>query len=176
MSLAAKLRPSFTADDRKARRTRMLLESTARQDGGVFSDITLHDLSRDGFRVESMMDLSPGMTVEVDIPGVGLREANVMWAGHPYAGCAFAEPLLREQVRMALDASPVVWGSFGDADDNVAQARVPEKDLADLAFAGLEPRLAMEPRLSFSTRAKAIIAIDVLLWAAVIAVAWAVFG
>lgn len=176
MSLAAKLRPSFTADDRKSPRTRMLLEGAARQEGGAFNDIMIHDLSRDGFRVESAMELSPGMTVEVDIPGVGLREATVMWAGHPYAGCAFTGQLLREQVRTALDASPVVWGPFGEPGDHSVRSRLPEQSLSDLVIVDAEPRPFEQPRLPFSKRARAIIAIDVLLWAGVVGVAWAIFG
>lgn len=176
MSLAAKLRPSFTADDRKSPRTRMLLEGAARQQGGAFSDITIHDLSRDGFRVESAMDLSPGMTVEVDIPGVGVRDATVMWAGHPYAGCAFVAPLLREQVRTAREESPVVWGPFGDPADNPVQARTPDQSLSDLVIVDAEPKLIERKRLPLSTRMRAIIAIDIVLWLAVVAIAWAIFG
>lgn len=179
MSLAAKLRPSFeTDDDRRSPRTRMLLEGGARQDGGAFHDITIHDLSRDGFRAESGMELSPGMIVEVDIPGIGARNAQVMWAGHPYAGCAFAEPLLHEQVRTALDASPVVWGPFGKSDGKAAEARgvVAAPAPVDATGIGEAADIADEPRLPFSTRMRAIIAINVALWAVVAAVAWFAFA
>jgi hypothetical protein len=177
MSLAAKLRPTFeAAEDRQSPRTRMLLGGTARQGEGVFQDITVHDLSRDGFRVESAMELTPGATVEVDLPGVGPREATVMWAGHPYAGCAFATPLLREQLRVATEASPVVWGSFGETGDNPAQARALNRSLADLVSTDAAPEPVRLPKLSFGKRARAIVAIDVLLWIGVVSLAWALFG
>ena len=176
MSLAAKLRPTFEAEDRQSPRTRMLLEGTARQGEGAFHDITVHDLSRDGFRVESAMELAPGATVEVDLPGVGPREATVMWVGHPYAGCAFADPLLREQVRVAADASPVVWGSFGRATENPVEARALNRSLADLVSVEAAPEPIRLPSLSIGKRARAIIAIDVALWVGVVSLAWALFG
>lgn len=176
MSLAAKLRPTFEAEDRQSPRTRMLLEGTARQSGGAFHDITVHDLSRDGFRVESAMELSPGATVEVDLPGVGPREATVMWVGHPFAGCAFASPLLREQVRVATEASPVVWGSFGEGTENPAQARALNRSLADLVSIEPAPEPIRLPSLSFGKRARAIIVIDVALWIGVVSLAWVLLG
>lgn len=176
MSLAAKLRPTFEAEDRQSPRTRMLLEGTARQGDGAFHDITVHDLSRDGFRVESTMELVSGATVEVDLPGVGPREATVMWVGHPYAGCSFASPLLREQLRIATEASPVVWGSFGEAAENPVQARSLDRSLADLVSIDTASEPVRLPSLSFGKRARAIIAIDVALWIGVVSLAWALFG
>lgn len=173
MSLAAKLRQTFDDEERRSARTRLRLDGGVRHGSEDYSDITVHDLSADGFRAESPLELSPGMTVEVDLPGIGLREAHVMWAGHPYAGCAFDQPLLREQVRAALAESPVVWGEFGSAE--AGPSALSRGAAAFLDFTAETPASAevvSEPPLPFRTRARAIIGLNALLWAAIGAIAW----
>lgn len=176
MSLAAKLRQIFDDEERRSTRTRLLLDAGVRHGDAPFTEITVHDLSATGFRAESAADLSPGMVVEIDLPGIGVREAEVMWAGHPYAGCAFQEPLLREQVRAALEASPVVWGEFGAQDDNLSALSRGKgyyfDDLIDLKAAAAPSTAA---KLPLQQRMLAILGLNSLLWTgiiAIVAVAW----
>ncbi|AGH49648.1 type IV pilus assembly PilZ [Sphingomonas sp. MM-1] len=181
MSLAAKLRQTFDEDEeRRSTRTRLLLDGGVRHGTEDFADITVHDLSVDGFRAESAMELSPGMTVEIDLPGIGVREADVMWAGYPYAGCAFVQPLLREQVRAALAESPVVWGEFGGSEDmtSAVSRGAAIQIAAAVAEAVTPPATADETErpLPFGTRLRSILLINGLLWAGIVAVAWMLFG
>ncbi|WP_380872914.1 hypothetical protein ACFB49_38090 [Sphingomonas sp. DBB INV C78] len=179
MSLAAKLRQTFDDEERRSTRTRLRLDAGVRHGSDSFSDIIVHDLSADGFRAESMMELSPGTTVEVELPGIGVCEADVMWAGHPYAGCAFAHPLLREQVRAALAHSPVVWGEFGDEPAS-AQSRGLYFDdyaiTAEIEAAEAQAAALAMPPLPLGNRLRAIFGINTLLWAVVAGLAWAVFA
>lgn len=190
MSLAAKLRPTLpdtAADARGAERTRMRLDAGARQGDGAFDDIQVHDLSATGFRAEMPLALKPGTEVEVDLPGIGVRAARVMWAGPPYAGCAFAESLDADSLRVATANSPVVWGDFGDG-------ALAEPPLARGAEAYFEAALsgtglttpsaeslaaAAEPyvhQLPMRTRFLAIIGLSGGLWAALIGGGWVLFG
>ncbi|ARS28498.1 PilZ domain-containing protein [Sphingomonas sp. KC8] len=175
MSLAAKLRQIFDDEERRSTRTRLRLDAGVRHGDQPFSEITVHDLSATGFRAESTADLSPGMIVEIDLPGIGVRDAEVMWAGHPYAGCAFREPLLREQICAALDASPVVWGEFGAPDDNLsALSRSNHTYFNDVVELTATPEAAPAPaieKLPLQQRMLAILGLNSLLWAAIVAVA-----
>lgn len=191
MSLAAKLRPSVpaaTVDPRRSERTRMLLDAGARQGEGAFDDIRVHDLSADGFRAEMPLALDAGTEVEIDLPGIGVRAARVMWAGPPYAGCAFAESLDADALRAALAESPVVWGDFGDgAVEEPPLARGAEAYFeAALSGAGLTRPVAAdavaaaeEPyvhELPVRTRFLSIVGLAGGLWAMLIGGGWVLFG
>lgn len=88
--------PPPTMRARKSRRSpRLAVECSGgmRRSGGSGVTVQILDLSADGFRVETHLELAPGADVWVRLPGLESRHARVVWADKYRFGCAFAEPL-----------------------------------------------------------------------------------
>lgn len=86
-----------SASDQAARKSsRVAVDFSAglRPRGGAAA-VTVHvlDLSVDGFRVDSMLDLQAGMDVWLRLPGLEPIHAKVAWIDGYLAGCAFERPL-----------------------------------------------------------------------------------
>lgn len=86
-----------SAPDQTARKSsRVVVDFSAglRPRGGTAA-VTVHvlDLSVDGFRVDSMLDLQIGMDVWLRLPGLEPIHAKVAWIDGYLAGCAFERPL-----------------------------------------------------------------------------------
>jgi hypothetical protein len=86
-----------SAPDQTARKSsRIVVDFSAglRPRGGTAA-VTVHvlDLSVDGFRVDSMLDLHVGMDVWLRLPGLEPIHAKVAWIDGYLAGCAFERPL-----------------------------------------------------------------------------------
>lgn len=72
-------------------RTPIALEGTARRQDGTSMAVTLHDLSREGCRVDcNGTTLGIGEWLELDAPGCGQNRAQVRWALLGSAGLRFA--------------------------------------------------------------------------------------
>lgn len=83
--------------DQKARKSsRVAVDFSAglRPRGGT-SAVTVHilDLSTDGFRIDSLLDLQIGTDVWLRLPGLEPTHAKVAWADGYLAGCKFERPL-----------------------------------------------------------------------------------
>jgi len=87
---------NFGAPPRKGRRTdRVSIELGAglRQRGASGVSVQIMDLSTDGFRVATHLELYPGTDVWLRLPGLEPCHSRVIWSEGHFVGCAFVRPL-----------------------------------------------------------------------------------
>lgn len=77
----------------RTRRHTVLIGVKLRRPGETWFTSRVSDLSETGFRLESFVNLKPGMTVWVMFSGFEGRRATVMWSKGHEAGCMFEAPL-----------------------------------------------------------------------------------
>lgn len=86
----------FASPQRKGRRAdRVPVELGAglRQRGASGVSVQIMDLSTDGFKAATHLELYPGTDVWLRLPGLEACHARVMWSQGHYVGCAFVRPL-----------------------------------------------------------------------------------
>lgn len=86
-------RPAQERASRKSERVSLELGAGLRQRGGSGVSIQILDLSVDGFRASTHLDLPNGTDVWLRLPGLEPLQATVAWSKGQYVGCAFARPL-----------------------------------------------------------------------------------
>jgi hypothetical protein len=86
--------PDLDQKARKSSRVAVDFSAGLRPRGGT-SAVSVHilDLSTDGFRIDSLLDLQVGMDVWLRLPGLEPTHARVAWTDGYLAGCAFERPL-----------------------------------------------------------------------------------
>ncbi len=88
--------PGFAPQQRKGRKVdRVSIELGAglRQRGASGVSVQIMDLSTDGFRVATHLELYPGTDVWLRLPGLEPSHARVVWSEGHFCGCAFVRPL-----------------------------------------------------------------------------------
>ena len=80
-------------DARRHSRHTVLIGVKLRRPGETWFTSRVTDLTESGFRLQSFMNLSPGMTVWVMFSGFEGRRATVTWVRAHEAGCTFDTPL-----------------------------------------------------------------------------------
>lgn len=86
----------FGGPQRKGRRADRLpveLGAGLRQRGASGVSVQIMDLSTDGFKAATHLELYPGTDVWLRLPGLEACHAQVMWSQGHYVGCAFVRPL-----------------------------------------------------------------------------------
>lgn len=86
----------FQAPARKGRRSERVpvdLGAGLRQRGASGVSVQIMDLSTDGFKAATHLELYPGTDVWLRLPGLEASHARVMWSHGHYVGCAFVRPL-----------------------------------------------------------------------------------
>jgi hypothetical protein len=86
-------RPAPSLTSRKAERVSLEMGAGLRQRGGTGVSIQIMDLSVDGFRASTHLQLAKGTDVWLRLPGLEAYQARVMWAKGNFVGCAFERPL-----------------------------------------------------------------------------------
>jgi hypothetical protein len=86
-------RPALQQTGRKSERVALQLDAGLRQRGGSGISVQILDLSVDGFRASTHLDLPPGADVWLRLPGLEPYQAKVAWAKGQYIGCKFERPL-----------------------------------------------------------------------------------
>ncbi len=86
-------RPAPELTSRKSRRVTLEMGAGLRQRGGTGVSIEIVDLSVDGFRASTHLQLAKGTDVWLRLPGLEAYQARVMWAQGNFIGCAFERPL-----------------------------------------------------------------------------------
>ena len=84
------------ARDRKARKSeRIAVEVGAglRQRGASGVSVRVLDLSAEGFRASTHLELNNGVDVWLRLPGLEPLHATVAWSAGHFIGCAFERPL-----------------------------------------------------------------------------------
>lgn len=88
---------------RKADRVPVELGAGLRQRGASGVTVQIMDLSTDGFRVATHLELCAGTQVWLRLPGLEPCHAEVVWAEGHYIGCAFQRPLHPAVLQMIID-------------------------------------------------------------------------
>ncbi|HVQ08174.1 MAG TPA: PilZ domain-containing protein [Allosphingosinicella sp.] len=86
-------RPPTDRPSRKSKRVALELGAGLRQRGGTGVSIQILDLSVDGFRASTHLELAQGTDVWLRLPGLEPYQAKVAWSKGHYVGCAFVRPL-----------------------------------------------------------------------------------
>jgi hypothetical protein len=86
-------KPSSSLTSRKSERVSLEMGAGLRQRGGTGVSIQILDLSVDGFRASTHLQLEKGSDVWLRLPGLEPYHAKVMWAKGAFIGCAFERPL-----------------------------------------------------------------------------------
>ncbi len=88
---------------RRADRVQVELGAGLRQRGASGDTVQIMDLSTDGLRVATHLQLCIGKDVWLRLPGLEPCPARVVWSEGYLVGCAFARPLHPAVVRMIVD-------------------------------------------------------------------------
>ena len=91
--LTTEVRPAPELTSRKSERVSLEMGAGLRQRGGTGVSIQIVDLSTDGFRASTHLQLAKGTDVWLRLPGLEPYQARVMWAKGNFIGCAFERPL-----------------------------------------------------------------------------------
>ena len=102
-SLGEEDRAGFTAElstspapsrrSRRSERVPLDIGAGLRQRGASGVTVQILDLSTDGFRVATHLELQSGTDVWLRLPGLEACHARVVWSEGHYVGCAFERPL-----------------------------------------------------------------------------------
>ena len=104
--LTTDLRPAQDLTSRKSERVKLELGAGLRQRGGTGVAIQILDLSTDGFRATTHLQLEKGSDVWLRLPGLEPYHAKVMWSKGAFIGCAFERPLHPAVLEMVVRKSP----------------------------------------------------------------------
>ncbi len=78
---------------RKSQRVNVEMGAALRQRGAAGVSVQIMDLSVDGFRVATHLDLFEGADVWLRLGGLEACHAKVVWVSGHLVGCRFARPL-----------------------------------------------------------------------------------
>jgi hypothetical protein len=81
------------ARGRKSTRVSVEMAAALRQRGAAGVSVQIMDLSVDGFRVATHLDLCEGSDVWLRLGGLEACHAKVVWVSGHLVGCRFARPL-----------------------------------------------------------------------------------
>lgn len=87
---------------RRAERVHVELGAGLRQRGASGVTVQIMDLSTDGFRVATHLELYAGSDVWLRLPGLEPCHARVVWSEGHFVGCAFERPLHPAVVEMIV--------------------------------------------------------------------------
>lgn len=91
--LTTDMRSAPELTSRKSERVTLEMGAGLRQRGGTGVGVQIVDLSVDGFRASTHLQLTKGADVWLRLPGLEPYQARVMWAKGNFIGCAFERPL-----------------------------------------------------------------------------------
>ncbi len=104
VELTAELRTlPASGDGRRTARTHVEFGAGLRQRGASGVTVAILDLSTDGFRASTHLDLQPGADVWLKLPGLEPLHAKVAWSNGHFIGCAFERPLHPAVLQMMVN-------------------------------------------------------------------------
>ena len=144
-------------DKRNCRRHRLILEVEARDSGPTTGTVTVYDISNTGLLMETNSSLSVGEMIEVQLPLVGFRTAEIIWTSGQLVGCKFAHALTQAVVSAAR-----LGGSFShDMNKELVEVLAVEVEADDYNSD------MSEEKLPLGTTLRVILGLAILAWAAV---------
>jgi hypothetical protein len=87
-------------DNRERQRHKLFLEVEGGEHDTASDAVLVHDILDTGLLIETTSELGVGEIIEVNLPNVGVMEAEIMWAGGQIYGCKFK----RERTQAAISA------------------------------------------------------------------------
>jgi PilZ domain-containing protein len=93
MQLNAQLATESAVDGRRAARAEVALGAGLRQRGAGGVTVQLLDLSTNGFRAATHLELIPGTDIWLKLPGLESLHARVVWMRGHLLGGEFVRPL-----------------------------------------------------------------------------------
>jgi hypothetical protein len=90
------------AERRSSNRRKLFLETEGSGALERPAQVVIHDLSPEGFLMESTAAIAVGDRLEVAVPEVGSVEATAVWKSGRYCGCKFNRPLSTAAVSAAV--------------------------------------------------------------------------
>ncbi len=99
LSMAA---PTGRTIARRSRRLEVDLGAGLRQRGATSVPVHVLDLSVEGFRAATTLQIQAGDDVWLRLPGIEPRAAQVVWVEKSVIGCAFAHPLHPAVLEMVI--------------------------------------------------------------------------
>jgi hypothetical protein len=94
--------PATTAKARIAERVEVSFGAALRQRGASGVSVQIADLSTNGFRVATHLELQPGTDVWLRLPGLEPCHARAVWCRGHYVGCEFVRPLHPAVLQMVV--------------------------------------------------------------------------
>jgi len=98
-------KPAVNQASRKSERVALEIGAGLRQRGGTGVSIQILDLSVDGFRASTHLQMEKGSDVWLRLPGLEPYHAKVMWTKGNFIGCAFERPLHPAVLEMIVKKS-----------------------------------------------------------------------
>jgi hypothetical protein len=93
MGLIAELSTEPGNNGRKSERADVAFAAGLRQRGAHAVSVQIMDLSVDGFRAATHLQLLPGSDVWLKLPGLETLHSRVVWMRGHMLGCEFVRPL-----------------------------------------------------------------------------------
>jgi hypothetical protein len=93
MEFSAELHTDPGGEGRRAARKDVVFGAGLRQRGAHAVTIQIVDLSTDGFRAATHLELFPGSDVWLKLPGLESLHSRVVWMHGHMLGCQFVRPL-----------------------------------------------------------------------------------
>lgn len=155
MALQARLAASKAGNRRSSPRRTLSLQSTL-VDG---EEVIIHDISNTGLLLETTALLTERQALDVELPEVGIVQANVVWRSSRFVGCRFAKPVSQAAVSAALLRNPIARA------EEMSEQRAWEK-LGDLCEVREKPR--NRDALPIAAKASIIVGASLVLWALIL--------
>src|SRR5947209_1913813 len=105
MNLSGELSTDPGLEGRRAPRAEVVLGAGLRQRGAHAVTVQIVDLSTDGFRAATHLQLFPGSDVWLKLPGLESLHARVVWMTGHMMGCQFVRPLHPAVLDMVVRAA-----------------------------------------------------------------------
>ncbi|MEQ5789384.1 hypothetical protein J3454_15955 [Erythrobacter sp. NFXS35] len=172
MTIPAVLFPEQSIDRRKAERFRVRFGTVSQDLGPEALDMTVHDVSRSGFLMETDKSLPANTCLVVELKDAGFRLCKIVWNNGRFHGAVFADPLNSSELQRLVARSPIVWPNFGEENSPAVSDRVtdPGPPCHD------DPDVQTEYKLPLATRGRIIVGSAALLWAVIGAAVWLAIG
>ena len=80
-------------NQRKSQRNAVAIRAELLVSGGPRFIVSVNDISRNGFRIETGNKIAEKTIVYLSMPGMQSLQARIAWHDYLYYGCAFTKPL-----------------------------------------------------------------------------------
>lgn len=105
MNFSAELSTQPNMEGRRARRADVMLGAGLRQRGAHAVTVQIVDLSTDGFRAATHLELFTGSDIWLKLPGLESLHARVVWMRGHLLGAQFVRPLHPAVLDMVVQAA-----------------------------------------------------------------------